>query len=76
MRFQRILWLLLILGLSAIPAQADSINLPDAPDKICPLLIGSAVPQINLQTIAAEPFDLNARLKTKPTILIYFRGGW
>ena len=79
MRFQRILWLLLFV-LSAVPAWAqspvDPLMLPDAPDKICPLPIGSAVPQINLQTLAAEPFDLNARLKTKPTILIYFRGGW
>ena len=76
MRFQRIFWLLLILCLSAIPALADSGKLPDAPNKICPLPIGSAVPQINLQTIGADPFDLNARLKTKPTVLIYFRGGW
>ena len=80
MRFQRILWVLLILGLSSIPVlaqgPADSLKLPDAPNKICPLPIGSTVPQINLRTLTAEPFDLNARLKTKPTILIYFRGGW
>ncbi len=80
MRFQRILCLLLAFGLSATPLwgqpSAAATKIPDAPEKICPLPVGSVMPQINLQTLDAKPFDLNAQLKTKPSILIYFRGGW
>ncbi len=80
MRLLQILALILIFGLMATPlcaqSSAASTKLPDSPQKICPLPIGSVIPQINLQTLDAKPFDLNAQLKTKPTILIYFRGGW
>jgi len=77
MTYRPILWLSLVLGL--VPSStlaADSLPVPDAPNKICPLLIGSPVPPITLQTLDGEAFDLNARLKNRPTILIYFRGGW
>jgi len=80
MSYLRIIWLLFALCLLASPAWSQSTSaagpLPDAPNKICPLPIGSPVPAITLQTLDAEPFDLNARLKNKPTVLIYFRGGW
>jgi hypothetical protein len=80
MNLRRTIWILLTFCLLTAPALAQSTAgsaaVPTAPNKICPLPIGSPVPQINLQTLAAEPFDLHARLKSKPTILIYFRGGW
>jgi hypothetical protein len=49
---------------------------PGAPDQICPLPLGSLFPALTLETVAGKPFDLSAALKAKPTILIYFRGGW
>jgi hypothetical protein len=51
-------------------------SIPNAPDQICPLPIGSAMPKMQLQGLDAKPFDLAAAIKAKPTILIYFRGGW
>ena len=65
---------------SALPAAAqtttDPARVPNAPTAICPLPIGSPVPAMTLQTQDGRPFDLAAALKAKPTILIYFRGGW
>ncbi len=43
---------------------------------ICPLLIGSPVPEVTVKTVAGESFDLNAAIGSKPTILIFYRGGW
>ena len=67
--------LLLPLGVLAQPT-TKAASVPNAPNQICPLPIGSAVPAMQLQSLDAKPFDLAAALKVKPTILIYFRGGW
>ena len=78
MRFL-ILSSILIIFLLTSPAWSQTTDLttvPNAPNMICPLLIGSPVPQITLKNLAAESVDLHAKLKLKPTILIYFRGGW
>jgi len=51
-------------------------GLPDSADKVRPLLIGSAVPDVTLQTAGGKKFSLNEAVKEKPTILIFYRGGW
>lgn len=73
--------LVLVCSLSLlVSAQAQpttsATHVPNGPDQICPLPIGSQVPAMALQSLEAKPFDLAAALKAKPTILIYFRGGW
>lgn len=66
---------LLPFGVLAQPT-TTAASIPNAPNQICPLPVGSAVPPMQLQSLDAKHFDLAAALKTKPTILIYFRGGW
>ncbi len=56
--------------------QRDRAALPGAPDQICPLPLGSPFPDLTLQTVAGKDFDLGSAIRAKPTILIYFRGGW
>lgn len=56
--------------------QRELAAVPGGPDQICPLPLGSPFPALSLETAAGKPFDLSAALKAKPTILIYFRGGW
>ncbi len=77
---QRLLLLLVCSALLPAAARAQPTTtahrVPNAPNQICPLPIGSAVPAMELQSLDAKPFDLAAALKVKPTILIYFRGGW
>lgn len=58
----------------AILARSD--DLPDSPRKIRPLLIGSTVPELTLKNLDDSDFDLNAAIAQKPTILIFYRGGW
>lgn len=68
--------LLIMLFSFSSQAKADSQKVAKVPNEICPILIGSQVPAITLQTIDGKSFDLNRALAKKPTILIYFRGGW
>lgn len=50
--------------------------MPASANEIRPLLIGAGIPDVALTTTAGEPFDFKAVIATKPTILIFYRGGW
>ncbi|THU34906.1 AhpC/TSA family protein [Niastella caeni] len=51
-------------------------NIPAQPQDISPLLIGENIPVIKLSDAMGKIFDLNAAISQKPTILIFYRGGW
>ena len=48
----------------------------NSPREICPILIGETVPELILTDVNGSPFNLNAAIEQKPTILIFYRGGW
>ena len=56
--------------------QTNSNPVPDSAQEVRPLQIGSMLPAITLRTMSDAPFDLNKAISEKPTLLIYFRGGW
>ena len=45
-------------------------------EDIRPVLIGQPLPKMVLRTMDDKTFDLNAATAEKPTVLIFFRGGW
>ena len=45
-------------------------------EDICPLLVGAKIPTITIKTHDGADFDLNAVVAQKPTVLIFYRGGW
>ncbi len=51
-------------------------GLPNSPDMINPLKIGDKIPHLVFKDYKGSSFDLTKALKKKPTILIYYRGGW
>ena len=55
---------------------AASGDVASAPGKICPILVGNEIPQIVLEDIDGKRFELAKAIRNKPTVLIYFRGGW
>ena len=71
----RIALLLAFVSLSLAPLDAQ-VELPVSPLEINPLLIGSTAPALVLTGVDNEPFDLTAAVKSSPTILVYYRGGW
>lgn len=44
--------------------------------EICPLLTGEKIPQVSLADLDGNDFNLIEAVTSKPTILIFFRGGW
>lgn len=45
-------------------------------DKVNPVLIGSTIPDIAVKNIDGENVKLRDIVKEKPTILVFYRGGW
>lgn len=74
-----------LLGFTAFDASALSLNVrdttatqkyPQQSTDISPLLIGEKIPSVNIPAANGKPFDLNAHLIEKPTVLFFYRGGW
>jgi peroxiredoxin len=53
-----------------------SYIIPQKPEDISPLLNGEKIPMAILPDAAGKSFDLNKAVSEKPTILIFYRGGW
>ncbi|TKT90364.1 peroxiredoxin-like family protein [Dyadobacter frigoris] len=53
-----------------------SCTIPSYPQDISPLLNGETIPVLNLIDLAGKSVSLNEVVSKKPTILIFYRGGW
>ncbi len=49
---------------------------PENAQDISPLLVGESIPMVMLKDANGKDFDLNKAVSMKPTILIFYRGGW
>jgi peroxiredoxin len=61
---------LLLIGCS------DQQSIPLVAEDISPILIGETLPNGNFQNVEGESVQLKAILEEKPTILVFYRGGW
>jgi len=57
-------------------ASVSAADLAAAPEQIRPILLGSAMPDVPLRTLAGKPTTLRAQVAGKPAILVFYRGGW
>jgi peroxiredoxin len=46
------------------------------PEEICPLKVGSHIPDVDVATINGMPTNLRDLVQSKPTALVFYRGGW
>ena len=53
-----------------------SAEVPPSPADVCPLLTGTAIPQVILRTEDGEAFNLNSAVRQQPSVLLFYRGGW
>lgn len=66
---------LLIVVCLALPATAAEI--PDRPELVRPLLIGTQIPaDVPLLTAEGKPTTLQHEMGDRPAVLVFFRGGW
>lgn len=47
-----------------------------AAENICPVLIGTKIPEATLRTSAGPATALSSLTSKKPTVLVFYRGGW
>jgi peroxiredoxin len=47
-----------------------------APEKVQPIAKGASVPDVTLRTVDGKSFSLRAETTAKPTVIIFYRGGW
>jgi peroxiredoxin len=50
--------------------------IPGSPREIRPLMIGDIVPAVTVASVDGAPMGLTEVISGKPTILIFYRGGW
>lgn len=53
-----------------------SYQVPATAEDIHPLLVGAEIPELTLRNSKGDPVDLNAVISNKPTVLLFYRGGW
>lgn len=76
---KRILQLTLFILVSSLSVGAwalDRTNVVDDPNHVSPLMIGQNAPDMMLFTSDGTPFSLQEKISQKPTILLFYRGGW
>lgn len=51
-------------------------ELPEKAEDISPLLYGETIPAVSVKNLQGQEVSLNEVIAKKPTILIFYRGGW
>lgn len=57
-------------------AKKTAQTVPQNAEDIAPLLIGEDLPKATLKTADGKDVQLSTILKQKPTVLVFYRGGW
>jgi len=67
---------LLLLSLLFIGCSENEPSIPLVAEDISPILIGETLPNANFQNAEGKSIQLKAVLEEKPTVLVFYRGGW
>ena len=55
---------------------SDQHSIPLVAEDISPILIGEKLPNANFQNVDGKSVQLRTLLEEKPTVLVFYRGGW
>ena len=51
-------------------------QVPENPEDVSPLLVGEKIPEVMITNLNGDDVSLQQILKEKPTVLVFYRGGW
>lgn len=54
----------------------DVAQIPASPRDVRPILIRDRLPKMTLMKVDGAPCSLIATVARKPTVLVFYRGGW
>ena len=66
----------LLLMTLIIAGCSDQHSIPLVAEDISPILIGEKLPNANFQNAEGKSVQLRTLLEEKPTVLVFYRGGW
>ena len=66
----------LLLLLPLLLAFTTRFDVPQKPEDVSPLLVGETIPDVSVRNMAGESVSLKAEVAKKPTVLVFYRGGW
>jgi peroxiredoxin len=71
-------WTALVFGQTTAPATRPNTvgKIATSAADVVPLDMGATVPKLTLKMADGKAYDLNAAVTQKPTVLIFYRGGW
>lgn len=75
MRFTIYLFIITVLTLLHPASAAEKVIAPQA-ESVAPLLNGMSIPNVTLRYADGSPVSLTALAMQKPTVLMFYRGGW
>lgn len=59
-----------------ISSSSFSQSVPDSPTEVNPILVNSTIPDVTVKSIEGETIPLKSIVAEKPTVLMFYRGGW
>lgn len=68
--------LLVGLALATVAGAAGPDEVARSADRVRPLLVGADVPEVQVTAADGAVVDLRAISDGKPTIFLFYRGGW
>lgn len=69
--------LVLLFTLVSTPAFAlDRSKIAESAEEVTPLLNGQTIPDVTLKTPEGDPVSLRALTMQKPSVILFYRGGW
>ena len=71
---RNLLFVTLMTALAGVPVLAQDVF--SSAEEIRPLLPGSAVPDVQLERLDGSALSVREAAASKPTVLIFYRGGW
>ncbi len=54
----------------------DRTAVAESPELVSPLMNGQFVPDVILKTESGQPIRLHTIVESKPTVILFYRGGW
>ncbi len=70
----RIISLCVLILACSVPALAQMS--PTSADDVCPIKIGSEIPEATLKAVDGATVDLKEWTEGSPSVLVFYRGGW
>ncbi len=67
---------LILLTLICFEVNSFERHIAEQAEQVAPLLNGQNIPNVTLKTADGSPVSLQALVMQKPTIIIFYRGGW